>query len=134
MLIADAEGAAVVPGAVRERWDCLHWVFETSGTTALARLRTGVRPQLVIINLQLPDQCGTELAERLKKGRPGLPLLVTSNVAGVLGERVARSLGVVAYLVKPLNAVVLDQVLRSVLRMSDSAAEHAVGSDTVGGE
>jgi DNA-binding response OmpR family regulator len=133
LFIADAEGSASVPDVVKDRWDNVVWVFETSGTAALARLRL-IRPVLAMINLQLPDMCGAELIDRLKKGRPHLPLIVTSNSGTEVSERVGRSLGVMAYLTKPLDPVVLNQVLGSVLREFGGVIERKVESDTVGGE
>ena len=116
------------------QWHQLDWLIETSGTAGLTRVRAGFRPRLAIVNLQLPDMCGTELVERLRKGMPNLPVVVTSNSAGDLAERVARSLGVIAFLAKPVDATLLDQVLTWALRDSGVVREQTVESDSVGGE
>ncbi len=126
VLVADAAGAAAVPEVVRDHWDSIEWTFEASGTAALARLRVS-RPDLAIVSLQLPDMCGTELVERLRKGLPNLPLLIISSQCGSLGERVGRSLGAIAFLFKPLDAAVLEQVLHSVL--GETGAKRPVRSD-----
>lgn len=134
VLLADAEGACAVPESIRERWDRLEWVCERTGTAALARVRAGVRPRLAVVNLQLPDMCGTELIERLRKGMPGLPVVAMSNSGGSLIERLARSLGVIAYLAKPLEASLIDQVLCGCLHDLVDVRRPTIGLDMVGGE
>ncbi|MCG3180287.1 MAG: hypothetical protein BIFFINMI_02646 [Phycisphaerae bacterium] len=121
LLVADAAGQAAVPEVVREHWEWLEWFFETSGTAALARLRQ-FRPDLVIANLQLPDMCGAELVERIKRGRPNQRILVTSNTATRLSERVARTLGVVGYFPKPLDPQLFEDVLAATVGGSERLA------------
>ncbi len=123
-----------MPVPVREHWGWLDWVFEASGTAALARVKAGVRPRLALINLQLPDMIGTELIGRLRKGLPGLPVIAVADVGSELLERLARPLGLVAYLTKPLDAGLVDQILSSCLRDVASLRQRTVGLDTVGGE
>ena len=78
--------------------------------------------------------CGAELVERLRKGLPNLLVVATSNIAGSLAERLARSLGVVAYWPKPLNADLLDQVLAAAMSESGEVRRFSVGSDVPGEE
>lgn len=114
VLVADPQGPAAVPELITEHWDSISWIFEPNGTAALTQVRLE-RPDLVIVNLQLPDMCGAELVERIRKGRPMQKLVVTSDVAGVLPEKVARSLGVTAYFAKPVSPNLYDSLLRQLL-------------------
>lgn len=134
VLVADADGAAALPEVIRQRWDDVLWFFETSATTTLARLRSRVQPRLAVISLQMPDQCGADLVERIRKGRPLLPIVVTSHVSSTLPERLARTMGIIAFVPKPIDAVVFDDLLSSILHVPARLAEHAVGTDTVAGE
>jgi DNA-binding NarL/FixJ family response regulator len=134
VLVADADGDASVPQAVRDQWDHLDWCVAKSGSDSLAQIRAGVRPKVAVINLQLPDMCGAELVERLRKGLPNLLVVVTSNIDGSLAERLARSLGVVAYWPKPLNGDLLDQVLAAAMSGSGEVRKSSVGSDVPGEE
>lgn len=133
LIVADAEGAAAVPEVIKERWDWVEWFFETNGTAALTRLRM-VSPALLIVNLQLPDISGLELVERVRKGRPHLPVVMTDNRPSALSEGLARTHGIVAFLSKPLLPEALEPVLACVLREVGRVAGRPVESDKVGGE
>jgi two-component system, cell cycle sensor histidine kinase and response regulator CckA len=84
---------------------------------ALVRVEEGLIVDLVITDVVMPGLTGPELAARIHRGRPGLPVLYTSGyTAGVLGARADLPPG--AELVeKPFTrANLLDAVARALTR------------------
>lgn len=129
VIVADADGAVAVPIEVQHRWLSVDWIFERHGFTALDWFRK-CKPALAVINLQLLDMCGARLAEKLRKGRPQVPILITSNWDGSAAERVARSLGVIGFFVKPVHPAVWDRVLEAVCppdRLVMGETDHIAG-------
>jgi two-component system cell cycle sensor histidine kinase/response regulator CckA len=70
--------------------------------------------QLVLTDLVMPNMKGAELAERLRRARPGLRILLMS---GYVDEPVVQRLGrgSVAFLPKPFTSVELVEKVRQVL-------------------
>jgi len=94
-------------------------VHVASGAEALTALRSA-RPDLVFLDLNLPDMRGWEILEKIKHDRsePTLPVIVlTSHV-----EPVNRIIGTLqpirAYLRKPIEAEQLRQHVRAALSLS----------------
>ncbi|BDU76945.1 response regulator [Mesoterricola sediminis] len=73
------------------------------GSAALARLQTGPRPDLLVLDLNLPGWGGRELLARLQ-GRPdlaGIPAVVFSGSPWEEAALVAEGFPAGRYLVKP---------------------------------
>ncbi len=70
--------------------------------------------QLVLTDLMMPNMKGAELAERLRRARPDLRILLMS---GYVDEPVVQRLGrsSVAFLPKPFTSVELVEKVRQVL-------------------
>jgi CheY-like chemotaxis protein len=67
----------------------------TSGGSALARLRSGERLDVLLTDLAMPDIAGPELARRARDLRPSLPIVFISGYAdpeSLVGEGPARRL------------------------------------------
>lgn len=88
-----------------------------NGQTALDRLCDGLKPDLCLLDLQLPGLSGLELLQRIRRD----PLLRPLRVAIVSGSRdkdqilALAGLQVSAYLLKPFNAVKVLANLRPLL-------------------
>lgn len=81
------------------------------GEAALARLRAGPPPALVVLDLMLPRLSGRDVLRALEAD-PALdpvPVLVLSARAGAV--EVARARGALAFLAKPFD---VDDLLRTV--------------------
>jgi two-component system, OmpR family, KDP operon response regulator KdpE len=108
----------------------------TSAATALAGLRLAVdeRPDLVVLDLGLPDLDGRELL-RMLRAVSAVPVIVAT--ARDDDESVVQSLdaGADDYVVKPFAAGQLEARIRAVLRRvagdADAAAPVTVGALTV---
>src|ERR1700747_3455599 len=67
--------------------DLGHHVVEAhSGKEALAILREGLNPDLVITDHAMPGMTGTDLAVRLRVHDPRLPILLATGYAELQGE------------------------------------------------
>jgi CheY-like chemotaxis protein len=76
-------------------------ILATDGEAALAAIRGGA-PDLVVLDMMLPRASGLLVLERLRQ-TPGAPpiVMITAN-RGRRHQQFAESLGVEAYLVKPV--------------------------------
>lgn len=81
------------------------------GASALA-LSAELTPDLVLLDIQLPDMDGFEVAERLLESRPGLRIvLVSSRERSQYGERIEAS-GALGFLTKEdLSGDALERLL-----------------------
>jgi len=93
-------------------WDIIE---ATSGVHALAQLRDGLRPDLCLIDLRMPQMDGLALLEQIRSD----PALQKLRVAIMSGEQdrskilSLSKLGISDYLLKPANPVKLRAALRA---------------------
>jgi response regulator of citrate/malate metabolism len=98
-----------------------------NGTTALAKVAE-LRPDLVLLDIHLPDVSGVEVLRRLREQSPDVDVLVISAAKEVEIVRSALRGGVVNYLLKPFD----QEDLRE--RLQENAAAHTslTAAPTVG--
>jgi DNA-binding response OmpR family regulator len=105
----------------------------SSASTALTGLRLAVdeRPDLVVLDLGLPDLDGGELL-RMLRAVSSVPVIVAT--ARDDDESVVRALdaGADDYVIKPFPAAQLEARIRAVLRRAAGAADAALAPVTVG--
>lgn len=82
--------------------------FAGTGEEALARL-DAFRPDVVVLDMRLPDTDGLELLRRIRRDHPGLPVVITT--AYVSMEPLVQVLGMPhsGYLVKPFELAELGE-------------------------
>jgi two-component system OmpR family response regulator len=109
----------------------LGYSLRTVGTAAqaVAEIRASA-PNLMLLDLGLPDRDGAELLREIRAGGDALPVIcLTARDKPV--ERVGGlRAGADDYIVKPFDISELDARIRAVLRRSDRPVEQAL---TVGG-
>ena len=95
----------------------------STATTGHAALDAVARetPQLVILDLTLPDLDGIEVARRLREGR-SVPILVLSARGAEQDKVAALDAGADDYVTKPFGAEELLARVRVALRRSESAS------------
>ena len=93
------------------------------GRGALEILRDGAIPQVVILDIMMPDMDGIELLRKVKESWPRIPVIMLSVVgkAGTIVE--AMNLGAADYLNKPFEEEELDIALSKVLEKETIKAE-----------
>lgn len=98
-------------------------VLDTDGTAGVLELVTTERPQLVILDIWMPQIDGIELLERLKLQEPELPVIVISGHGTIETAVRATKLGAADFIEKPFS---LDTLLRSVYRATGRQANGGV--------
>lgn len=99
-----------------------------TGREALERVRD--LPDLVILDVHLPDLTGTEVCRRIKNDPHTAHIAVLQiSAAFISGEDKAKALddGADAYLTHPIDSIVLEATVRSLLRLrrAETAAHEA---------
>jgi CheY-like chemotaxis protein/anti-anti-sigma regulatory factor len=103
-----------------------------SGSAALALLDGGLAPDLVLLDLVMPDMGGLEVLARFKEIMPSVPVVILSGVGQVKTVVEAISLGASDYLSKPFEDQALQLTIASVLEkqaLREKVRVQAVGFD-----
>jgi CheY-like chemotaxis protein len=80
------------------------------------------KPQVVFLDLSLPDSEGLDVLKRLKGLKPSIPIIVISSMASKeISEKVIQ-LGAFAYLEKPLSVMKIREVLNAIKAQSDQSS------------
>jgi DNA-binding response OmpR family regulator len=87
--------------------------FAGSGAEGLQRFET-FGPDVLVLDMQLPDTDGLEILKQMRERRPGLPVVVTTAYASMRPVIEVLGLGHSGFLVKPFE-------LEELSRMIDSA-------------
>jgi response regulator of citrate/malate metabolism len=96
-----------------------------TGTTALVSVAT-LHPDLVLLDIHLPDISGTEVLRRLREQDPEVDVLVISAAKEAETVRSALRGGVVNYLLKPFDQEALRERLQRYSATHRSLAEPTV--------
>jgi len=111
---------------IRYHLDQAGFVVETvgDGNAALQALRRR-RPNLLVLDLMLPDRSGTELCREIRADADlrDLPIIMVTARADELDRLVGFELGADDYLAKPFSPRELTLRVRAVLRRSTSKPE-----------
>lgn len=86
-----------------------------SGSDALESYER-VRPDLVMLDLALPDVSGLEVLRRLRERDPDVRIVVVSAVSAEHGAPEALGAGAAGYLEKPFQPAQLVDAVRAALR------------------
>jgi two-component system, OmpR family, KDP operon response regulator KdpE len=103
--------------------------FEVStasdAATAIRRVKAD-QPDLIVLDLGLPDVDGLEAIRILHRDEPSVPIIVLSARSGSNDKIVALDLGAVEYVTKPFDVNELLARLRAVSRRSESTPAHRI--------
>jgi YesN/AraC family two-component response regulator len=100
-----------------------------NGIEALHRLKT-CQPDLLITDIKMPVMDGIELMQSVRSLYPQIKLIILSGYAEFETARQAISLGVSAYILKPVKDSSLSDVLTQVGREIAVQTSSLVGPDT----
>jgi two-component system, NtrC family, response regulator GlrR len=76
--------------------------FAASGSEALRRLK-GLTPDVLVLDMRLPDTDGVALFQSIRASHPGLPVIVTTAYESMEPLLATLDLGHSGYLVKPFD-------------------------------
>ncbi|MGW4123489.1 response regulator transcription factor [Nocardia sp. NPDC004711] len=132
VLVVDDEPALAELLALALRYE--GWTVGTAGDgrTAVARARE-LRPDVVVLDVMLPDMTGLEVLDRLRHLLPDLPVLLLTAKDSVEDRIAGFTAGGDDYVTKPFS---IDEVvlrLRALLRRAGIASEDS-GSRLVVGD
>ncbi len=132
VLVVDDEPALAELVALALRYE--GWAVETAGDgrTAVGKARE-MRPDVVVLDLMLPDMTGLEVLDRLRSVLPELPVLMLTAKDSVEDRIAGLTAGGDDYVTKPFSIEEVVLRLRALLRRAGVATEDA-GSRLVVGE
>jgi two-component system chemotaxis response regulator CheY len=96
------------------------WQVEVAhhGKQALARLHQGLKPALIITDIQMPEMDGIEFIRETRKSLRFVPILVLTTESQQPLRDEARRLGASGWLIKPIKGDELLKVVARILRPS----------------
>jgi CheY-like chemotaxis protein len=121
-IIDDDEEMGRAVGLMLSLLDCEVTLF-FSARTAVQALLTGKRPELMMVDVNMPEVSGLDLIEFLRR-RPewkDTPIVMLSSEAADTMVDKALSLGADAYVLKPVTIEELEKA------MTDAFSKHSVG-------
>ncbi len=75
---------------------------------------------LVITDQTMPQLSGKDLIEELKKVRADIPTILCTGYSSKIDEKKAKTLGINAFMMKPLGRTELAQTVRRVLDRAEN--------------
>ena len=70
--------------------------------------------------MTMPDMTGKELAGKLKKLRPDIPIILCTGFSEQIGEEEARKIGIDAFVMKPITRSEIANTIRRVFDKKES--------------
>ena len=94
-----------------------------SGERALRIVQAGQLPDLILLDIMMPDMDGYEVCRRLKAdpATREIPVIFLTAKADVEAERLGLELGAVDYITKPISPPITVARVRSHLRLKEAA-------------
>ncbi len=87
------------------------------GLQALGQLKGGIKPDLIITDINMPNMGGMELIKQVR-GLPGfrfIPILTLTTESQAEKRDEAKKLGATGWLVKPVGGAELLKIIKQVL-------------------
>jgi two-component system chemotaxis response regulator CheY len=117
ILIVDDSATMVM--SVKNNLEIAGFKVETAedGVKALARLKSGIKPDLIITDINMPRMGGMELIKNVR-AMPGFrftPILTLTTESQADKREEAKKLGATGWLVKPVGGGDLLKIIRQVL-------------------
>ena len=86
-----------------------------SGSSALRTVATA-RPRVVLLDYNLPDTTGVELAERVRTALPDAAIIIMSGRIDGLSEQTLERVGISTFVNKPIPLGPLRQTVQRLIR------------------
>ncbi|CAJ1578727.1 response regulator transcription factor [[Mycobacterium] wendilense] len=131
VLVVDDEAVLAEMVSMALRYE--GWSISTAGdgAGAIAAART-TRPDVVVLDVMLPDMSGLDVLRRLREDHPGLPVLLLTAKDAIEDRIAGLTAGGDDYVTKPFSIEEVVLRLRALLRRTgvtteDSGAQIVVG-------
>ena len=90
----------------------------SSSVNALDLFRTDPDQfDLVITDMTMPNMTGDELASKIMKIRPGMPVILYSGNGQIITEDIIKEMGIRKFVQKPANMKDLSETLSMILEV-----------------
>ena len=114
LVIDDDEGLRDTIGVMLEQ-EGFRAMLVSDGKAGFDKAVT-LKPDLVLVDLRLPDMSGTDICKRLRAAKVTTPIIVLSAVGEEIDKVLLLEIGADDYVVKPFGARELIARIRAVLR------------------
>lgn len=71
---------------------------------------------LIITDMTMPQMTGAKLAEKIKRIRADIPIIISSGYSNLINEEKAEESGIAAYIMKPVSMQELGETISKVLK------------------
>jgi len=115
LVVDDDPGVLECLVSILERFDYRVIRMESAGA-ALKAVSEGATFDLALVDIYMPGMNGLELVRELKHARPSLPVIMLTGNASLETYCAASALGVDKYVLKPLRARELGQMVAEMLQ------------------
>jgi putative two-component system response regulator len=97
----------------------------TSGEKALQLVYSDEPPDLILLDIMMPDLSGHEVCRRIKSNpdRRRIPIIFVTAMSTVEDERLGLALGAVDYITKPISPPLVQARVRTHLALYDQSRE-----------
>ncbi|MGB9305809.1 MAG: two-component system response regulator TcrX [Mycobacterium sp.] len=131
VLVVDDEAVLAEMVSMALRYEGWNITTAGDGSTAIAAARTE-RPDVVVLDVMLPDMCGLDVLHKLREENPSLPVLLLTAKDAVEDRIAGLTAGGDDYVTKPFSIEEVVLRLRALLRRTgvttiDSGAQLVVG-------
>jgi two-component system, OmpR family, phosphate regulon response regulator PhoB len=125
ILIVDDETDLLTTLAYNVKCEGYEALSAASGEAALAAARATPAPDLIILDLMLPDLPGTEVCRRLRadEATRAIPIIMLTAKGDEVDRVVGFEVGADDYVVKPFSVRELMLRVRALLRRTEQAGE-----------
>jgi two-component system chemotaxis response regulator CheY len=118
-LIFIVDDSATMVMSVKNSLEIAGFKVETAadGIKALAKLKSGIKPDLIITDINMPNMSGMELIRNVR-ALPGFrftPILTLTTESQAEKRAEGKKLGATGWLVKPVGGADLLKIIRQVL-------------------
>uniref|UniRef100_A0A7V5XH94 Response regulator n=1 Tax=Thermodesulfobacterium geofontis TaxID=1295609 RepID=A0A7V5XH94_9BACT len=87
----------------------------SNGKEALDKIKSGLKPALIITDLNMPVMDGMEFIKNVRLILKFIPILILTTESEVKKREEAKKLGATGWLVKPISGTDLINVIKKVL-------------------